>query len=207
MRACLSTGSNGARSTAPASSSPIPCCITPTSSIFANASRSGSVLVRLDAGPTSSCSCMAIARRRRASASRRISTERAGGARRVPASGHDKQADDPMLRDMTSDPKFRKVLVTDGKSAAGQAMAQDLVDAGADTVLAGVAEPWKHAGPRRSSRRRSTIVPLDVTDERSVEISPASSAARSISSSTPRNSIAPTASRGAAPRPRAPRWR
>ena len=31
-------------------------------------------------------------------------------------------ADDKMLREMTSDPKFRKVLVTDGKTAVGQAL-------------------------------------------------------------------------------------
>ena len=30
-------------------------------------------------------------------------------------------ADDKMLREMTSDPKFRKVLVTDGKTESGQA--------------------------------------------------------------------------------------
>ena len=52
-------------------------------------------------------------------------------------------ADDPMLREMTCDPKFRKVLVTDGKSAVGQAMAKALVEAGADIVWVGVAEPWK----------------------------------------------------------------
>ena len=31
-------------------------------------------------------------------------------------------ADDKVLREMTSDPKFRKVLVTDGKTAVGQAI-------------------------------------------------------------------------------------
>ena len=33
-------------------------------------------------------------------------------------------ADDPMLREMGCDPKFRKVLVTDGKTAVGQALVQ-----------------------------------------------------------------------------------
>ena len=46
-------------------------------------------------------------------------------------------ADDPMLREMTCDPKFRKVLVTDGKTAVGQAMVQALVEAGADLVWVG----------------------------------------------------------------------
>ena len=44
-------------------------------------------------------------------------------------------ADDPMLREMTCDPKFRKVLVTDGKTAVGQALVQALVEAGADIDL------------------------------------------------------------------------
>ncbi|NBS64419.1 MAG: short-chain dehydrogenase, partial [Betaproteobacteria bacterium] len=51
-------------------------------------------------------------------------------------------ADDPVLRDMTSDPKFRKVLITDGKSPVGQAVARAMVKAGADIVWVGVAEPW-----------------------------------------------------------------
>jgi NAD(P)-dependent dehydrogenase (short-subunit alcohol dehydrogenase family)/uncharacterized OB-fold protein len=75
-------------------------------------------------------------------------------------------ADDPMLREMTSDPKFRKVLITDGKSAAGQALARALVEAGADIVWIGVAEPWKQA-PQLDAKQVE-IVPLDVTDERSV---------------------------------------
>jgi hypothetical protein len=36
-------------------------------------------------------------------------------------------ADDRMLREMTSDPKFRKILVTDGKTEVGQALVKALV--------------------------------------------------------------------------------
>ena len=74
--------------------------------------------------------------------------------------------DDPMLREMTSDPKFRKVLITDGKSATGQALARALVEAGADLVWIGVAEPWKRAP--QVNAKHVEIVPLDITDERSV---------------------------------------
>ena len=52
-------------------------------------------------------------------------------------------ADDKMLREFGSDPKFRKVLVTDGKSEVGQAMVQSLIGAGADLIWVGQAEPWK----------------------------------------------------------------
>lgn len=79
-------------------------------------------------------------------------------------------ADDPMLREMTSDPKFRKVLVTDGKSAVGQAIAKAMIDAGADIVWVGVAEPWKDAHGLAALEKMPQIerVPLDVTDEKSV---------------------------------------
>ena len=79
-------------------------------------------------------------------------------------------ADDKMLREMTSDPKFRKVLVTDGKTAVGQAMVQALVKAGADIVWVGHAEPWKKLPGFEdiTALPQVTLVPLDLTDERSV---------------------------------------
>jgi hypothetical protein len=55
-------------------------------------------------------------------------------------------ADDPMLREMTCDPKMRKILVTDGMTAVGQATVRALVKAGADIVWVGHAEPWKRHG-------------------------------------------------------------
>lgn len=79
-------------------------------------------------------------------------------------------ADDPMLREMASDPKFRKVLVTDGKTAVGQAIAKALVRAGADIVWVGHAEPWKKLPgfAELAALPQVTPVPLDVTDGRSV---------------------------------------
>ncbi len=40
----------------------------------------------------------------------------------LPANDTPNMADDRILREMTSDPKFRKVLITDAKSATGQAL-------------------------------------------------------------------------------------
>ena len=78
---------------------------------------------------------------------------------------------DKVLRDMTSGPSGRKILVTDGKSATGQALVQALLDAGADMVWVGVAEPWKKSPglDRFAEMANVTIVPLDLTDGRSVE--------------------------------------
>jgi len=80
-------------------------------------------------------------------------------------------ADDRMLREMTSDPKFRKVLVTDGKTEVGQAIVRALVKAGADVVWVGHAEPWKKFGDGLAdiaALPQVTLVPLDLTNGRAV---------------------------------------
>lgn len=98
--------------------------------------------------------------------------DRAGQAVLIgfPSEGTAHMADDKMLREMTSDPKFRKVLVTDGKTPAGQAMVRSLVKAGADIVWVGHAEPWKKMGGLDdiTALPQVTLVPLDLTNGRSV---------------------------------------
>lgn len=98
--------------------------------------------------------------------------DRAGQAVLIgfPEQGSEHMADDRMLREMTSDPKFRKVLVTDGKTAVGQAMVQALVKAGAEIVWVGHAEPWKKLPgfDDISALKEVTLVPLDLTNGRSV---------------------------------------
>ena len=79
--------------------------------------------------------------------------------------------DDKMLREMTSDPKLRKVLVTDAMTGLGQALVRALVKAGADIVWAGHAEPWKRHGSGLddiTTLPQLSLVPLDLTNGRSV---------------------------------------
>jgi NAD(P)-dependent dehydrogenase (short-subunit alcohol dehydrogenase family) len=79
-------------------------------------------------------------------------------------------ADDRQLREFTCDPKFRKVLVTDGKTALGQSLVRILVEAGADLVWVGYSEPWKKF-PGFSELQKIpqvTLLPLDVTDSNNV---------------------------------------
>lgn len=87
-----------------------------------------------------------------------------------PMEGSVNMADDRVLREMTSDPKFRKVLVTDGKTAAGQAIVRAVIEAGADIVWVGHAEPWKDLGglDEIAALPQVTLVPLDLTDGRGV---------------------------------------
>ncbi|WP_342131004.1 SDR family NAD(P)-dependent oxidoreductase [Hydrogenophaga sp. OTU3427] len=77
---------------------------------------------------------------------------------------------DKMLREMGSDPRQRKVLVTDGKTPVGQAVVRALVKAGADIVWVGHAEPWKKLPglAEIAAMPQVTLVPLDLSDERSV---------------------------------------
>jgi len=81
-------------------------------------------------------------------------------------------ANDPMLHEMTSDPRLRKVLVTDGTTAVGQALVREFVKAGAELIWVGHAEPWKQHGSGLetiATLPSVTLMPLDLTDGRSVQ--------------------------------------
>jgi NAD(P)-dependent dehydrogenase (short-subunit alcohol dehydrogenase family)/uncharacterized OB-fold protein len=129
-------------------------------------------LVHLDAGPT----LMVHLHGEVAQAPARVRVgarlDRAGQAVLIgmPNDGSAHMADDKMLREMTSDPKFRKVLVTDGKTPLGQAIVHAMVKAGADIVWVGHAEPWKKFGGLDdiTALPQVTLVPLDLTNGRSV---------------------------------------
>jgi NAD(P)-dependent dehydrogenase (short-subunit alcohol dehydrogenase family)/uncharacterized OB-fold protein len=80
-------------------------------------------------------------------------------------------AEDRQLREMTCDPKFRKVLVTDGKTPVGQALVRALAQAGADLIWVGHAEPWKKLPglAEIAALPQVTLMPLDVTNARAVK--------------------------------------
>jgi NAD(P)-dependent dehydrogenase (short-subunit alcohol dehydrogenase family)/uncharacterized OB-fold protein len=79
-------------------------------------------------------------------------------------------ADDPQWREMTCDPKFRRVLITDGRTAVGQAIAKAMSNAGAAIVFVGIADGWRPFPGMEALRtiERVEIVPLDLTDTESV---------------------------------------
>lgn len=80
-------------------------------------------------------------------------------------------ADDKQLRTLTCDPKHRRILVTDARTELGQAVVAALRSAGAAHVFAGVAEDWRPFAGRDAlvADDGVEIVPLDLTDTRSVE--------------------------------------
>jgi short-subunit dehydrogenase/uncharacterized OB-fold protein len=80
------------------------------------------------------------------------------------------QEDDVQLRELTCDPKFRRILITDGRNATGQAMAAAMSGAGASIVFVGIADPWKPFPGEATLRTTPNveIVTLDMTDSQSV---------------------------------------
>lgn len=130
-------------------------------------------MVRLDAGPSVMVHLHGEVGAAPARVRVGVRLDRAGQAVLIgfPEKGSEHMADDPMLREMASDPKFRKVLVTDGKSPVGQAMVRALAQAGADRIWVGQAEPWKQPAGFADLAQlpQVTIVDLDVRDERSVQ--------------------------------------
>jgi NAD(P)-dependent dehydrogenase (short-subunit alcohol dehydrogenase family)/uncharacterized OB-fold protein len=88
----------------------------------------------------------------------------------LPAEDTPNMQDDPQWRELTCDPKFRRVLITDGRTAVGQALAAALSEAGASMVFVGIADPWKPFPGEDKLRKldRVEIVALDLTDTISV---------------------------------------
>lgn len=80
-------------------------------------------------------------------------------------------ADDRQLREMTCDPKGRKVLVTDAQTPVGQALVRQLLAAGAESVWAGHGQSWhKSAGcAELAALARVAMQPLDLADAASVK--------------------------------------
>jgi NAD(P)-dependent dehydrogenase (short-subunit alcohol dehydrogenase family)/uncharacterized OB-fold protein len=127
-------------------------------------------LVRLDCGPTVVAHLHAAAQ---AKVKVRAMLDRAGQAVIValPEKENGDMAEDRQLREFTCDPRNRKVLVTDGKTALGQALVKAFAQAGAEIIWVGYAEPWKKfAGFEELEKiAQVTLVPLDVTDSKNVK--------------------------------------
>jgi len=88
----------------------------------------------------------------------------------MPAGPTPNQQDDVQLRELTCDPKFRRVLITDGRNATGQAMARAMAAAGASIIFIGIADPWKPYPGEATLRdiQGAEIVTLDITNTQSV---------------------------------------
>ncbi|HBP28954.1 MAG: SDR family NAD(P)-dependent oxidoreductase [Advenella sp.] len=79
--------------------------------------------------------------------------------------------DDPMMREMTNDVTFRRVLVTDGKSALGMAMIKALLQTDASIIFVGDSQPWRPSSTFNTllTDSRIQVHAMDVTDSDSLE--------------------------------------
>lgn len=78
--------------------------------------------------------------------------------------------DDKALRELTCDPKHRRILVTDVRKPIGQALVRHLLQAGAAKVFLGVSEKWRPFEGRDGlySLPNTELAPLDLSDADSV---------------------------------------
>ena len=131
--------------------------------------RTGSV--RLDAGPTIICHVHGdVEPRSRVTLLNRLDRSGQGVLLAVPENSTPNMEDDPQLRAMTSDPKHRRILITDARNPNSPTLAKALVDAGASQIFVGEAESWR-PNPYRQALAAIpgiAVLPLDVTDTSSV---------------------------------------
>ncbi|MGI3171103.1 SDR family oxidoreductase [Pseudooceanicola sp. C21-150M6] len=78
--------------------------------------------------------------------------------------------EDPILRELTADPRHARVLLTDGRHPASPAICRALLDAGAAGVCVGLAERWKPSPQidTLGAMAGVELIDLDPRDERSV---------------------------------------
>ncbi len=127
--------------------------------------------VKMDAGPVVICHIHGdVAPSARVVLTLRLDRAGQGVLLAMPETPTPQMEDDPQLRAMTSDPKLRRVLIVDARSDNAPAIAAALLKAGARTIFAGEAESWR-PNPQRAAllAQGVQIVPLDVTDTRSVQ--------------------------------------
>ncbi len=131
--------------------------------------RMGTVL--LDAGVTVQCHVHGgVLRNGRVRMIARTDKSGKGVMMALPESEGENMADDKQLRELTCDPKHRRVLITDGRHMSALSLAQHLAGAGASIIFVGLAEDWRKP-PKQAALEaipQVEIVPLDITNTTSV---------------------------------------
>jgi NAD(P)-dependent dehydrogenase (short-subunit alcohol dehydrogenase family)/uncharacterized OB-fold protein len=128
--------------------------------------------VRLDAGPSVICHVHGdVGCRSRVRVACRLDKSGQGVLIALPLEATTDMQDDPQLRELTCDPKFRRVLITDGRNGNALALARALAEARASIVFVGEAEGWRPYPTRAALAGIAGVefVPLDVTDTKSVQ--------------------------------------
>ena len=128
--------------------------------------------VKLDAGPVVICHLHGNCKRNgRVEIINRLDRSGQAVLLALPSERSPHMEDDPQLRAMTSDPKHRRILITDARSPNAQTIAKALVDAGASMIFVGLSETWRPSPTLEtlSEMDKVSVLPLDVTDTQSVQ--------------------------------------
>ncbi|MEO4001441.1 SDR family NAD(P)-dependent oxidoreductase [Mesorhizobium sp. CAU 1732] len=131
--------------------------------------RVGTVL--LDAGPSIMCHLHGdVERGARVTLVNRLDRSGRGVILAMPTTPTPHMEDDPIVRELSCDPKFRRILITDARNENTVALARALADAGASAIFVGESESWRPYPHRDqlADMPKVSILPLDVTDIRSV---------------------------------------
>lgn len=127
--------------------------------------------VQLDAGPSIICHVHGdVPKDARVRMINRLDKSGQGVLLAMPTEGTPNMEDDTELRELTCSPKYRRVLITDGRAENAVAIAKALSQAGASIIFVGEAESWRPY-PHRDDLAaipNVQILPLDVTDTQSV---------------------------------------
>lgn len=128
--------------------------------------------VKLDAGPVVLCHIHSDCEKNgQVTLLNRLDASGQGVLLAMPTTRTNNMEDDPQLRELSADPKHRRILITDAWNPNTPALAKALLDAGASMVFVGEAESWR-PHPNRdalSQIENVEVLPLDVTDTASVK--------------------------------------
>lgn len=131
--------------------------------------RTGSV--QLDAGPVIICHLHGdCSRNARVTLINRLDRSGQGVLLALPTTMNPCMEDDAQLRNLSCNPKHRRILITDARNPNTQALATSLLQAGAAHVFVGESESWR-PNPQKSALNaldNVDVLPLDVTDTASV---------------------------------------
>jgi len=127
--------------------------------------------VKLDAGPVILCHVHGDVKPvSRVRLDNRLDRSGQGVLIAMPVHSTPHAGDDVQLRELTCDPKHRRILITDARAPGALQIAENLIKAQAHIVFVGQAESWRPDSNIEALAKHDGVelVPLDVTDTRSV---------------------------------------
>jgi len=127
--------------------------------------------VKLDAGPVVMAHLVGVRRGDRVRMELRLDRAGQGVMVALPMDKDADMQDDPVLREMGTHPRHRRILISDATHPVTRPLIDALFAAGAAHVFAGVPEMWRrpHGVAAIEGMENVSLLPLDVTDPHSLK--------------------------------------